>query len=155
MSTKIRIKAGSIEVDYEGEKDFSIADIKDLFSHIETLFKGRTPDEPEQRTLRIESSPAKPHTHVSTIASKLNVKTARDLVLAAAAVLQIYEQKDSFTRGELTEKMKAAKKHYKASMQSNLSTTLQALEGTKLNRLRDGEYSLTDEEHERLEARLA
>ena len=38
MSAKVRIKAGPVEFEYEGETELSINDIKDLFSHIETLF---------------------------------------------------------------------------------------------------------------------
>lgn len=39
MSSRVRIKAGPVEFEYEGEAELSVSDIKDLFSHIETLFK--------------------------------------------------------------------------------------------------------------------
>ena len=39
MTAKVRIKAGPVEFEYEGETELGVSDIKDLFSHIETLFK--------------------------------------------------------------------------------------------------------------------
>ncbi len=149
MSSRVRIKAGPVEFEYEGETELSVSDIKDLFSHIETLFKVPVLAEPEQHAGAPETSaavaavtPPKPAQtlHVTSVAAKLKVKTEPELAVAAAAALQIYEGKTSFTRGELHEMMKRATMHYKTSMQGNLTSILQSLLGSKFNQISDGVY---------------
>ena len=164
MSSKVRIKAGPVEFEYEGDTELSVSDIKDLFSHIETLFKVPVLSEPEQHTPASEppaasgsvlpSNPPK-MLHISSIATKLMAKTGPELAVAAAAALQIFEKKNSFTRVELHETMKKATMHYKTSMLSNMTKILQSLLGSKFNQVSDGVYSLTANEHDRLVTQLA
>ncbi len=164
MPSSVRIKAGPVEFEYEGEAGLSVSDIKGLFSHIETLFKLPVLRESEQHTPAPEtfvadgkSAPPTPAQtlHIASIANKLKVKTGPDLAVAAAASLQISETNKSFTRNELHDTMKKATMHYKKPMQGNLTKILQSLLGSKFNQISDGVYSLTAAEHESLVAQLA
>lgn len=167
MSAKVRIKAGPVEFEYEGETELGIADIKDLFSHIETLFKVPVLSEPPEvhaapiqgttseanATGSVINSPKK--LHVNSVAQKLKAKTGPEVAVAAAATLQIFDGKDKFTRTELLETMKKATMHYSASMSGNLTKILAQLVGSKFNQLSDGVYSLSAEEHGKLVSQLA
>ncbi|MCF6097991.1 hypothetical protein [Mesorhizobium muleiense] len=165
MSAKVRIKAGLVEFEYEGETELSISDIKDLFSHIETLFTvpilasgGAIVAEDGTGN---EGSEVPPPTkganklHVNSVAAKLNAKTATDVAMAAAAYLQLMAEKDTFSRQELLATMKGATKFYNANMAGNLTKTLKVLVGTKFNQVGTDQYSLTSPEHEKLEAAFA
>ncbi|MNY49056.1 hypothetical protein D3C86_1844460 [compost metagenome] len=77
------------------------------------------------------------------------------MAVAAAATLQIFDDKQTFTRSELLETMKKATMHYKDSMSGNLSKMLGTLVGSKFNQVSDGVYSLTSDAYHELETQLA
>lgn len=167
MTAKVRIKAGPVEFEYEGQTELGVADIKELFSHIETLFKvpvlaegGDAHAHPQSPTPT--AAPQAPNglaplqkLHVNSVATKLKAKTGPEVAVAAAAALQIFDQKQSFTRIELLETMKKATMHYKDSMSGNLSNILSTLVGSKFNQISDGVYSLSSEAYQSLVTQLA
>lgn len=163
MTAKVRIKAGPVELEYEGETQLSVADIKDLFLHIETLFRApalseRSEGHTSAQNPNVDRTISPAHSqklHVNSIAKKLTAKTGPEVAEAAAAALQIYDGKETFTRGELLEAMKKATMYYKDSMASNLTKILNTLVGTKFNQVSDGVYSLSAEAYTDLETKLA
>lgn len=163
MTAKVRIKAGPVEFEYEGETELGVSDIKDLFTHIETLFKVPVLAEvPESHPPAIPPASNPPagaapsqKLHINSIATKLKAKTGPEVAEAAAAALQIYEQKQTFNRAELLEMMKKATMHYKDSMAGNLSKILTTLVGSKFNQVSDGVYSLSADAYQSLETQLA
>lgn len=165
MTAKVRIKAGPVEFEYEGETELGVSDIKDLFTHIETLFKVPVLAEGGESHAGAQLPPpaqAKPNgngppqkLHVNSVATKLKAKTGPDVAVAAAAALQIFEQKETFTRAELLDTMKKATMHYKDSMSGNLTNILTTLVGSKFNQISDGVYSLAADAYHSLEEQLA
>lgn len=163
MTAKVRIKAGPVEFEYEGETELGVSDIKDLFSHIETLFK--VPVLAEGGEAHASAAhPASdnglvngggPKLHVNSVAQKLKAKSGSEVAVAAAATLQICESKQTFSRTELLDTMKKATMHYSANMSGNLTKILGTLVGAKFNQISDGVYSLTSEEYQKLAAQLA
>ncbi|CCJ07177.1 hypothetical protein [Methylocystis sp. SC2] len=157
MTSKIRIKVGDVEFEYEGETKFSKDEIKDLFAHLESFSATgkivERPNPPEGgRTANGGIRPL----HTSTIASRLDAKGAQKVVLAAAAHLQLIEGKESFSRQELLTDMKTATMHYKATMSSNLSNTLQTMVSQgAINQISADAYSLTETKHAELERLVA
>jgi hypothetical protein len=165
MAVKVRIKAGPVEFEYEGETELGVADIKDLFTHIETLFKvpvlaegGDGHAHPHGSTVEAPKPSVSGPTqklHVNSIATKLKAKTAADLAVAAAVALQIFDGKQTFSRAELLNEMKKANLHYKENMSSNLTQTLGTLVGSKFNQINDGVYSFTADVYQDMESKLA
>ena len=170
MTAKLRIKAGPVEFEYEGEAPLAVTDIKELFSHIETLFKSpmavavegtEVPEAPAPTKLlpAPASDPAPTISgqklHVNSVAQKLKAKSGSEVAVAAAATLQIYDEKQTFTRTELLATMKKATMHYNTNMSSNLTKILDTLVGSKFNQISDGVYSLTSEDYQKLVAQLA
>ena len=163
MTAKVRIKAGPVEFEYEGETELGVSDIKDLFSHIETLFKvpvlaeGGEAHAPAAHPVGdngvVNGGGLK--LHVNSVAQKLKAKSGSEVAVAAAATLQICECKQTFSRTELLDTMKKATMHYSANMSGNLTKILGTLVGSKFNQISDGVYSLTSEEYQKLAAQLA
>lgn len=165
MVARVRIKAGPVEFEYEGETELGVTDIKDLFSHIEKLFKVPILAEGGEAHPHIE--PAAPTVvnhggnsvaqklHVNSVAQTLQAKSGSEVAVAAAATLQICEGKQTFTRNELLNTMKKATMHYNANMSSNLTKILGTLVGSKFDQIGDGVYSLKSDEHQKLAAQLA
>lgn len=163
MTAKVRIKAGPVEFEYEGETELGVADIKDLFSHIETLFKVPVLAEPSDGHSYnpMPESPkekgAGPTTklHVNSIAAKLNAKSGPEVAVAAAASLQIMSGKQTFSRAELLAEMKKAPQYYNANMSKNLSYIMKGLIGDKVHQNGDDAFSLASETFEDLKKKLA
>jgi hypothetical protein len=165
MSAKVRIKAGPVEFEYEGETEMSIDDIKDLFSHIETLFtvpslasSGAAAEDGDGQAgeaATVGKDAVGEKLHINSVAAKMTAKSGTDVALAAAAHLQIVRHQSSFSRQELLSTMREASKYYKTSMSSNLTKSLNSLVGTKFNQVGQDQYSLTAAEHKRLEGVIA
>lgn len=164
MPSKLKIKMGHIEFEYEGDAQFDAVAIKDLFSHLESLvgvtppgaFDTPTPAAGELAGPEGGNGNSALNYSSTTIASKLGASTGPDLAIAAAAHLQLVSNKESFKRHELLETMKSAKSYYKAAMSGNLSKMLATLIAAgKVNELSNSEYSLSATEQANLKARLA
>lgn len=171
MPSKLKIKMGHIEFEYEGDTQFDKDAIKDLFTHLESLV-GVTPgtflEGPASGSgdgggalggsLGVGQNGGDELSNLAanTVAARLGVKTGPELAIAAAATLQIAQGKDSFTRKQLLEVMQSAKTYYKTSMGSNLGAALSTLVGTKrINALNNNEMSLPAAEIASLRAKIA
>ena len=131
MTTKLRIKCGSIELEYEGELAFQKADVLSLLDKLSGL-KPHVPDVSEDSLSdgavgRARDADLVPVSSVSDIAQKLDAKTGPDLVIASCASLHFSNHKADFTRKDVTGTMREAKHFFKSSYANNLSTMLQAL----------------------------
>lgn len=165
MTSKLKIKMGHIEFEYEGDAQFDTAAIKDLFSHLESLV-GVTPaaafdHAPNDGVAAADAGTSGDHARtninmaVGTIAARLSVSSGPDLAIAAAAHLQLAQGMASFKRADLLSAMQSATAYYKSSMGSNLSKSLKTLVSSKrLNELTGSAYSLTAGEQTSLRARL-
>lgn len=98
MPTKLKIKMGHIEFEYEGEAIYDNEAVKDLFSHIESLASAAPPgtfdalppvNDPENAEESRDVPDVITNLSVQTVAARLGAKSARDVALAAAAHLQL------------------------------------------------------------------
>lgn len=114
MSTKLKIKMGHIEFEYEGEAIYDNEAVKDLFSHIESLAGAAPPGtfdalppfhDPENAEGSGDALDDIANLSVQTVAARLSAKSARDVALAAAAHLQICQGRKSFSRKDLLSDM--------------------------------------------------
>jgi hypothetical protein len=163
MTSKLRIKMGHIEFEYEGDAQFDTEAIKDLFSHLESLvgvtpaaaFDAHSTPSTNQTADTTDSGDPMLNFSANTIAAKLGATTGSDLLLAAAAYLQFVKGRDSFKRQEAHDAMKAAKSYYKTNMGSNLSKSISTLIAAgRINELSNNEFSLSAAEQATLRGRL-
>lgn len=150
MESRLRIKIGPMEIEYEGPTDFLKSDLlnmaRELIPMCETaqnVWIDDAEDEVAQPDpMPSEISPTLNYS-VNTIAGKLNAQSGRDLALAAAAFLTFVNGKESFTRQELLKSMQQATAYYKQTMGSNLSKTItRMIKGDDLLESAKGMYSL-------------
>jgi hypothetical protein len=164
MTSKLRIRAGAVEFEYEADSDLSFENVKELIASIESLASaspsGSAPAPDGGATGGGAPTSASGgggglKLHVNSIAGKINAKTGADVAVAAAAYLQLVQDKDTFSRSELVAAMKSATKFYNKNYLSNLTKILNGLVGSKFNQTGTDQYSLTQAEHASLETTLA
>lgn len=156
-TSKLRVKIGSIEIEYEGPNDF--VDQK-LSALLKTLIEIRDAGEEEPEAEPSEETPAAPtknqplsHLSVTTIARKLVVSSNRDLMIAAALKLSFTAEK--FSRKTLLNEMKTASGYYKAAYSNRMTQELQrACKAGQLNHVGGSDYSMPEEQQSALVAKL-
>jgi hypothetical protein len=163
MTTRVRIRIGPIEVEYEGNEDFLRQELPNLISTVSSLYYQSglqlTPSDQAAIPTRPQAvgrpQVTVPTATTATIAEKLNCKTGPDLITAAAAHLTFVEQKDRFTRQEIIDDMKTATAYFKKSYVNNLSNYLKNLvRDEKLVEVRKDTYALKAETRKELEQQL-
>ncbi|MBA9061691.1 hypothetical protein GGQ91_001068 [Methylobacterium fujisawaense] len=164
MPTKLKIKVGHIEFEYEGDAVYDNEAVKDLFSHIESFAvavpSGNFDALPTQKDLENGDEGAGDQSGISnlsvqTVAARLGGKSAKDVVLAAAGHLQICQGMKSFSRKELLLSMQNAHGYYNQTMSGNLSAVLKRLVAAKQIMTLTGEQmSLSAGELARLSAKI-
>jgi hypothetical protein len=164
MATKIHLRAGEVELSLESDNPLAISDIKDFISQIESLAQSLV-SPPRQvhvttnshatadAQIMLEHAPLQ--LHVNSVADRIGAKSGPEVVIAAAAHLQIMKSKKSFTRRELIETLKLATNHYNQNIGSNLTAILKTLCGSKLNQIANDTYSLRSNELSELRGKLA
>lgn len=161
MTSKIRIKLGPIEVEYEGTESFLKEELPQLLEAVANLYKQSGIPEIKQdgsgsSGTGTGTGTALLQSTTGAIAAKLGCKTGPELALAAAARLTFATGKEKFSRKELLSEMQTASAYYKSSHGSNLSTTLTALikDGVFLEPAKDT-YSLSATKKTELGKQLA
>jgi hypothetical protein len=164
MSSKIRIKNGTMEVEYEGTDEFIKNELLKLVSSVSELSKksDRFSEGEGEKKLKSKGQEdekpkdVKSYGTTANIAAKLNCKSGPDLIIAACAYLTFAEGKPSFGRQLIVDQMKPAAPYFKASYTHNLSNYLNTLlKAGKLNEASTGVYSLSPSAHKDLKSRLA
>lgn len=157
MTSKIKIKLGLVEVEYEGSEEFLKKELPDLLSAISKLYKeSGIPASGQQLTDQLVSVGNTPLGGTTgTIAAKLKVASGSDLAVAAAARLTLGLGQGLFTRDQLLTEMKSASSYCKKNYISNLSNTLNGLvKSAKFVETAKDTYALSANTKSDLENRL-
>jgi hypothetical protein len=165
LSTKFRIKLGSLEVDYEGSVEFSKADLMVLLQELHTIRSESPEDETgaqEAGALAEEGSGGSQKTNtvgslsVSDVAQKLGSSTGPDLVMAAVAKLVLVDKKDTVTRKQILATIRTASAYFKETYSNNLGATLKRLVlDSQLNEAGSNTYGLNVNARKDLVTKLA
>lgn len=151
MSSKIRIKVGPIEVEFEGTESFLKNELLDLLKAVVDLRKKTDASAPEEK----DSNGTNTNWTTGTFAAKLKCKSGSDLVVAACAHLSLGLGQSSLKRTAILNEMKTATSHYKKSYGSNLTKILNGLVNSgKLNESATHTYALTQTEKTSLKQSL-
>lgn len=148
QQSRIRIKYGAIEIEYEGPEQFLKDELPGLVEVISNLAHSPAPMDPP--TTPVTAPSASPVSSASntklapnSVAAKLGSKSGLDLIIAAAGYLEIMAGKASYSRQELLTAMKEATQYYNATISSNLSKYLKTLvKDSRLNEVASGRYAL-------------
>lgn len=165
MTSKMKIKIGQIEIEYEGSEDFLKDELPALLEAVTALYKatGAVTDEVNQPQANSSTASVASSNRTTgeigttnSIAAKLGGKTGPELALAAAARLVIGLGQEQFTRKQLLQEMQNGTQYYKSSYGSNLTKTIKTLVGDHkfIERAKDT-YALKADVVASLETRLA
>jgi len=163
MEQKIRIKLGSIEIEFEGDQGYLKNDLPNLIDKIIEL-KSRIPKE-ELIDEELNSNPevyseegksgAIPQMSANNICAKLSAKSASEITIAACAHLSLVQNKSSFKRTEILREMKNASNYFNTNCSKNLTQSLKSLVGAgKLIERSTDTYALSANENESLKTRI-
>jgi hypothetical protein len=152
METKLKMKTGTIEIEFEGTEAFLTEQLAALIGRLAPQINSAPIGLPRSPTPaqsdRVELT-------TGSVAAKLSAKSGPDLILAACAHLTFVETRDVFSRDDITEKMKTATAYFKATFLNNLTKYLQGLvKNGKLVERSAGTYSLSAAARGELEGKL-
>lgn len=165
---KIRIKVGSMELEYEGDPSFLTGGIEALLVTMGDL-AGKAP---EEVTPHIEAAVQPPTANgvsngtsvvggqytvsTNTIAAHLAAKTGPELVICAMAQLELVQGKSTSGRAAILAEMKSATTYYNENMSKNMSQALSGLTKSKrINQIATDSYALSANEKKKVEAKVA
>lgn len=158
MTSKLRIRIGEVEIEYEGSEEFLKQELPQLLTTAMELRKAADASGSKAGAGGGEKKGASPlgAATTATIAARLKVKSGPDLLIAAAARLTLIQNKDTFTRQELLAEMQTASSYYKKSYSNNLSSYLSGcVSSGDLTETARHTYALGATKKESLEAQLA
>ncbi len=148
VASKIRIKLGDIEVEYEGSDAFIKGELQELLEKMSTFQPASKPGAAAPKS----SDGAKHVGTTATLASRLGDSSGTGLVLAACGHLTLVKGMDRFERQKILDEMKAATGYYKKTFNNNLTSYLGRLvKNKKLLELSKGEFCLTADARRELE----
>jgi len=143
MESKIRIKLGPIEVEFEGSESFLKSELPALIKTVSELYKASDVAAPDEDEPDAPAAPGgKIELSTNSMAAKLNCKTGADLAVAAAAHIAFAKGQSVFSRKELLDEMKTASGYYKNNYSGNLTKILNGLVKSKFNEPSTGKYAL-------------
>lgn len=159
---KIKLKVGSMELEYEGDPSFLTGGIEALLVTMGDLM-GKAPAEleaaPSQATQHADTGLSSANGlsySTETIAAHLDAKTGPEFVICALARLQLQIGKSAPTRGEILAEMKTATSYFKENMTGNLSGSLSSLvKAKRINQIAKDTYALSAAERRQVEAKIA
>ncbi|MBU6298185.1 MAG: hypothetical protein KGJ79_18195 [Alphaproteobacteria bacterium] len=162
MTSKLRIRLGEVEVDYEGDEDFLK---KELLGFLKTAIELYRVSNDAPRPDAAKAKPSGQHSSAhhglslttGSIAAKLESKSGSKLLKAAAAHLTLVKKADSFSRQQLLEEMQSATSYYRATYSNNLTKYIKtALQKDGfLSEIAKGTYALNALARSELETTLA
>ncbi|WP_422083828.1 hypothetical protein [Ulvibacterium sp.] len=153
MNHNIRIKIGSIEIEYEGTEDYLKNDLPSLIDKLVAL-KGIQSEESASESTnenaenssdtKAEKGNGQLQMSINSISAKLDVKSGSDLIIASAAHLTLVQNKETFQRQDILNEMKKASNYYKKSHRGNLTSLLKTLVTShKLIERKTGTYAIS------------
>lgn len=121
--SKVKIKVGQIEVEFEGSEEFIKNELVQMVDAISKMHIAKIiPTPPSQNPANSEnSSNGGKGWGVTTYAANMKVQTGTDLIIATCAYLTFEMEKGTFSRKEVLEEMKGATSYFKANYSKNLS----------------------------------
>lgn len=168
-SAKIRIKVGSMELEYEGDPSFLTGGIETLLTTMGDL-AARGPEDATWPETVVQVPPVNGNAGgngapvdsgqfsftTSTIAAHLGVKTGPELVICAIAQIELVQRRPSSNRTEILAEMKSATTYYNENMRSNMTKILSGLTRNKrINQVGKDTYALSAAERKQVEAKFA
>jgi hypothetical protein len=165
MDSKVKIRVGDLEIEYEGSERFLKEEFPVLLENVSTLFQariavtgtsGQVAKEGDVLMSNESNTQRKIQGTTNTIASRLGVKTGPDLIIAAAAHLTFVKSLDRFDKKDLLEQAQSVSSFSDQSVCRNFSSYLSRLvKSGRISEVSKDVYALTMQERQKLEEKLS
>lgn len=140
--TKLVLKCGDIEIDYEGPEEFLKEELPKFIQVIASLRGVKIPASSLQGGGAAVNATPQGELSVSTAAQKLGVANGPDLIIAAALSM-VSAGASTFTKKQLREAIRDAKSYYKSSYSNNFDNYMNRLvKNGRLNHTSGDNYAL-------------
>jgi hypothetical protein len=156
-TSKIKIKLGTLELEYEGESDFLNNGLLEMIQELQQVvpvIEATSNHAPASNSVKAGAA----HLSLTTksIATKLGAKSGSELAEAAVAHIALIKNIEQFKRADINEAMKSAVGIYKTSMTGNLTSILQTLLSQNvLVETGTDTYAITPEAESKLKDKLS
>lgn len=162
-SAKIKLKVGSIELEYEGDPAFLKEGLESLLVTMTDLAKVAPAEEASDAPLDFSNgnggsngATGALNLSTNTIAARIGAKKAPEVLLCALAQLELVQGKTESSRAEILAEMKKATSYYNANMTKNMTFNLESVvKAKKVNELGSDKYALSASERKSFEDKLA
>lgn len=168
-SARIRLKLHQTEIECEARESFLVSSrLSELLGGLAELLgehaaaQGGAPSPSGASTEGLTDGrrPQSPTSRITlttqTLAARLQANSGPKLAMAAIARLVLADGKETFSRTDVLDEMKTAKRIFKQSHGTNLQRTLSAfVEKGRLNESATDTYALTEHEQEVMERQIA
>lgn len=155
-TTRLRVKLGAAEIDYEGSEEFLRQEVLPQISQMLEIVASRAELQQPVQPLQLEAKPSvRRSVTTNTLAALLGASSAAELALAAVARLTILEERESVSRLDVLAEMKLAPQFFKQSFVNNHSNTIKTLlKSDKVRLVGPDRYSLSSKARKDIEAQL-
>lgn len=152
--TKLVLKCGDIEIDYDGPEDFLKEELPKFIQVVATLRGAKIAAPPTQGAAAPTPAQLSGDLSVSTAAQKLSVANGPDLIVAAALSF-VSAGSATFTKKQLRDRIRDAKSYYKSSYSNNFDNYINRLvKNGRLNHTSGDNYALPAGELTTLNAKI-
>lgn len=160
--SKIKIKVGDIEIELEGPEDYikdllpsSIEMLNEIRPYVDDVHEENEDEEAQDLPSPTDTTKKKLQMTTNSIAAKLKVESASELVIAACAYLYFVKGQAKYKRSDILRQMQSVTNLYKSNHSKNLSQSLNTLvKGDKLLEVSENTYALEAKEEQRIRAKL-
>jgi hypothetical protein len=156
---KIKLRVGSIELEYEGDPAFLKEGLESLLVTMTDLAKVAPPEEiveAAQKDTSANGTTTVLKLSTNSIAAHMDPKSGPDLLLCALAQLELVQGKTECARSDILGEMKKATTYFNENMSKNMSNALDSVtKSKKVNQLGSDKYALSAAERKTFEAKLA
>jgi hypothetical protein len=152
--TRLAIKYGDIEIEYDGPEEFLKNELAGLIKAVASLAAPPAAKLPGGAGTGDVGQPADEKMSVSTIAQKLSVSNGPDLI-AAAALSLVSGGNGAFTKRQLRDRIREATTFFRSTYANNFDNYVKVLvRKGRLNHTGADNYSLPDKERVALNSRI-
>lgn len=161
MVTKIKIRMGDVEVEYEGSEEFLRDELKELLAGVVELHRQKFEEDgsPDADGQDGNSGPRTGGLYqgtTNTVCAKLSAKSGTDMIIAALSQRTLVQRIDASSRADILKEMQTAKSYYKQTYSKSLSQYLKSLlAADKIREVSKDMFSLSADELKRVRTVLA
>lgn len=163
--TKIKIRVGAIEVDYEGDPAFLTNGLNGLIKNLADIHQTIPASMPVAQSTETVNAPTPTANKngqssiglsTKSIAARMDADGGPELAICAMAHLELVKGLESYERKSILDEMKTATGYYNSNMSGNNAANIASLvKNKRVTEVGTGKFCLSAAEKKKVEAAIA